>query len=27
MATLDPRNLEVAKRVREQYLDHAHRPA
>lgn len=27
MATLDPRNLEVAKRVREQYIDHALRPA
>lgn len=23
MATLDPRNLEVAKRIREQYIDHA----
>jgi hypothetical protein len=27
MATLDPRNLEVAKQVREQYLEHALRPA
>ena len=23
MATLDPRNLEVAKRIREQHIDHA----
>lgn len=27
MATLDPRNLEVAKRIREQYIDHALRRA
>ncbi len=27
MATLDPRNLEVAKRIREQYIDHAFRTA
>lgn len=27
MATLDPRNLEVAKRIRERYIEHALRPA
>jgi hypothetical protein len=27
MATLDPRNLEVARRIREQYIEHALRPA
>jgi hypothetical protein len=27
MATLDPRNLEVAKRIREQYIEHALRRA
>lgn len=27
LATLDPRNLEIAKRIREEHLDHALRPA
>jgi hypothetical protein len=27
MATLDPRNLEIAKRIREQYIEHALRRA
>ena len=27
LATLDPRNLEIAKRIREEHLNHAYRPA
>ena len=27
LATLDPRNLEIARRIREEHLDHARRPA
>jgi hypothetical protein len=27
LGTLDPRNLEIAKRIREEHLDHALRPA
>jgi hypothetical protein len=27
LATLDPRNLEIAKRIREEHLNHALRPA